>query len=61
MVRIIVFDVNETLLDVQTLSPYFEYKFGDKNLVAGVVSAPVSTFRSRHSLPARISISARSI
>ncbi len=31
MARIIVFDVNETLLDVQTLSPYFEHMFGDKN------------------------------
>lgn len=31
MARIIVFDVNETLLDVQTLSPYFEHMFGDKH------------------------------
>lgn len=31
MARIIVFDVNETLLDVQTLSPYFEHIFGDKH------------------------------
>ncbi len=31
MTPIIVFDVNETLLDVQTLSPYFEHIFGDKN------------------------------
>ncbi len=31
MARIIVFDVNETLLDVQILSPYFEHMFGDKN------------------------------
>lgn len=30
MARIIVFDVNETLLDVQTLHPYFEHMFGDK-------------------------------
>ena len=33
MARIIVFDVNETLLDVQTLSPHFEHMFGDKNVL----------------------------
>lgn len=33
MARIIVFDVNETLLDVQTLSPYFEHMFGDQHVL----------------------------
>ena len=31
MARIIVFDVNQTLLDLQTLSPHFEHMFGEKN------------------------------
>jgi 2-haloacid dehalogenase len=30
-VPLIVFDVNETLLDIQTLEPTFERIFGEKN------------------------------
>ncbi len=33
MARIIVFDVNETLLDVQTLGPHFEHMFGDRRVL----------------------------
>lgn len=33
MSRIIVFDVNETLLDVQALAPHFERLFGDKSVL----------------------------
>ena len=35
MARVIVFDVNETLLDLNELAPYFERAFGD----AGVLGA----------------------
>lgn len=32
MTRILVFDVNETLLDLQALDPLFEHAFGDKSV-----------------------------
>ena len=39
MARIIVFDVNETLLDVQTLSPHFEHMFGQMPVMDGFETA----------------------
>lgn len=31
--RVIVFDVNETLLDIETLNPFFEHTFGDARVM----------------------------
>jgi 2-haloacid dehalogenase len=30
---IVVFDVNETLLDIESIAPFFEEKFGDRNVL----------------------------
>ena len=48
MPRIIVFDVNETLLDVDALKPHFARAFGDE-LFCGMVLDCLALFRSGQS------------
>ena len=44
----IVFDVNETLLDVRALSPWFEEMFGDRGFHEGMVFVALFHSPGRH-------------